>query len=166
MSAATHAIQVRVNGRLVSATVAPRYALADFLRERAGLTGTHIGCGEGVCGSCTVLVNGASARSCLTLAVQAHGAEVTTVEGFGDADGLSEVQFALLEHHGFQCGFCTPGFVVLIEELLAEVDAGARPSTEDVRDRLAASLCRCTGYAPIVAAATACVAARVAREAR
>ena len=166
MTAATHAIQVRVNGRLVSATVAPRYALADFLRERAGLTGTHLGCGEGVCGSCTVLVNGASARSCLTLAVQAHGAEVTTVEGFGEVDGLSGVQAALLEHHGFQCGFCTPGFVVLIEELLAEVDAGARPSTEDVRDRLCASLCRCTGYAPIVAAATACVAARVARGSR
>ncbi|MFJ5261946.1 (2Fe-2S)-binding protein [Streptomyces sp. NPDC088387] len=166
MSATTHSIQVRVNGRLLSADVAPRYALADFLRERAGLTGTHIGCGEGVCGSCTVLVDGASARSCLTLAVQADGAEVTTVEGLGEAAGLSEVQAALLEYGAFQCGFCTPGIVVLIEELLTEVDAGARPSTEDVRDRLAASLCRCTGYAPILAAATACVAARVTREAR
>lgn len=163
MNAATHAIQVRVNGRSVDATVAPRYALADFLRERAGLTGTHIGCGEGVCGSCTVLVNGASARSCLTLAVQANDAEVTTIEGFGEVAALSEVQSALLEHHGFQCGFCTPGVVVLIEELLTEVDVGARPSTTDVRDRLAASLCRCTGYAPIVAAAMACIAARVAR---
>lgn len=163
MITATHSIQVRVNGRPVSATVVPRCTLADFLRERAGLTGTHIGCREGVCGSCTVLINGDSARSCLTLAVQANGAEVTTVEGLSRADGLSEVQSALLEHHGFQCGFCTPGVVVLIEELLAEVDTGARPSAEDVRNRLTALWCRCTGYAPIVAAATACVTARVAR---
>ena len=164
MTTGTHSIQVHVNGRPVRATVAPRYPLSDLLRERAGLTGTYVGCGEGVCGSCTVLVDGVSARSCLLLAVQADGAEVTTVEGLSGPDGLSAVQSALLEHGAFQCGFCTSGVVMVIEELLTEVDAGARPTPTEVRDRLSAILCRCTGYGPIVAAANACVAARAGQE--
>lgn len=163
MTVRAHPIEVRVNGRPVQATVAPRYPLSDFLRERAELTGTYVGCGEGVCGSCTVLVNGVSARSCLILAVQADGAEVTTVEGLSDSGELSAAQSALLEHGAFQCGFCTSGVAVLIHELLTEVDEGARPTPAGVRDRLTASLCRCTGYGPIVAAANACVAARAER---
>ncbi|MFD8249592.1 (2Fe-2S)-binding protein [Nocardia sp. NPDC059691] len=157
----THPITVHINGRPVCAAVAARYSLSDFIRERASLTGTHVGCGEGVCGSCTVLVNGASARSCLVLAVQVDGAQVTTIEGLSTPGELSAVQTTLLEHSAFQCGFCTSGVVVLIEELLAEIDDGARLTPEDIQDRLAGVICRCTGYAPIVAAATACIADRV-----
>jgi aerobic-type carbon monoxide dehydrogenase small subunit (CoxS/CutS family) len=161
-SAEQHAIAVRVNGRLVQAAVPARLTLTDFLRDRLGLTGTHLGCGEGLCGSCNVLVDSSSARSCLMLAVQADGADVVTVEGLTPAGGLSEVQECLVRHHGLQCGFCTPGFVVLIEELLAAVDAGARPSRDDIARQLSSSLCRCTGYTPILAAAEELVARRAA----
>lgn len=147
-----HPVSCTVNGRPVEATVPARMTLADLLREELRLTGTHLGCGQGLCGSCNVLLGGRSARACLTLAVQADGEEVVTIEGLGGADGPSEVQEAFVRHRALQCGFCTPGFVVLAEELLREVDAGLRPAPEQVRDRLAASVCRCTGYAPIVAA--------------
>jgi aerobic-type carbon monoxide dehydrogenase small subunit (CoxS/CutS family) len=166
MMTAQVGIALRVNGCEVRASVPPRMSLADFLRERLGLTGTHIGCAEGLCGSCNVLLDSRSVRACLTLAVQADGSDVITIEGLSDPAGPSAVQSCLVRHHALQCGFCTPGFVVLIEELLAEVEAGARPSATDVRDRLAASLCRCTGYAPIVAAAEELVAAKTVRKSR
>lgn len=156
------AIEVRVNGRTVRASVPARMTLVDFLRERLGLTGTHIGCGEGLCGSCNVLIESRSARSCLTLAAQADDTDVVTIEGLTPAGGLSKVQECLVRHHALQCGFCTPGFVVLIEELLAEVDAGKRPTSTEIRKHLSASLCRCTGYTPIIAAAEELVADRIA----
>ncbi|MDH6194825.1 aerobic-type carbon monoxide dehydrogenase small subunit (CoxS/CutS family) [Mycobacterium frederiksbergense] len=161
----TFAIEVRVNGRTVQATVPPRLSLADFLRERLGLTGTHIGCGQGLCGSCNVLLDSRSVRSCLTLAVQADGTDVVTVEDLSGPE-LSTVQDCLVRHRALQCGFCTPGFVVLIEELLTEVGAGLRPTPEEQRDRLAASLCRCTGYAPVLAAVQELVAAKISEQSR
>lgn len=154
---ADHPIRLKINGDPVEAVVSPRCVLVDFLRDRVRLTGTHAGCREGICGSCTILVDGRSARACLTLAVQVDGADVTTVEGVGGPDVLSTAQAALVEHRAIQCGFCTPGVVMVIEELLAEVDRGTRPTHADVLDRLSSVLCRCTGYAPIVAAAKACV---------
>lgn len=160
------AIELRVNGRTVHAGVPPRMSLADFLRERLGLTGTHIGCGQGLCGSCNVLLDSHSVRACLTLAVQAAGRDVVTVEGLSGPAGPSPVQECLVRHRALQCGFCTPGFVVLLEELLDEVAAGARPTSAELRDRLASSLCRCTGYAPILAAAEELVAATIAGRSR
>ncbi len=161
MNGDEHPLLMRVNGRAVRSSVAGRTVLADWLREHLGLTGTHIGCGQGLCGSCTVLVDGRSTRACLTLAVQVDGTEVVTIEGL-NASMPSEVQAAFLHHQALQCGFCTPGFIVVITELLAEVDTGARPSRADLLDRLAACLCRCTGYAPILAATEDLVARRVA----
>ncbi|WP_297593628.1 (2Fe-2S)-binding protein [Mycobacterium sp.] len=159
-------IELRVNGRPTRADVPARMSLADFLRERLGLTGTHIGCGQGLCGSCNVLLDSRSVRACLTLAVQADGSDVVTIEGLSHSAEPSAVQDCLIRHRALQCGFCTPGFVVLIEELLAEVDAGARPTSAELRDRLAASLCRCTGYAPIVAATEELVAAKIVEQSR
>lgn len=156
------AIEVRVNGRAVRACVPARMTLVDFLRERLGLTGTHIGCGEGLCGACNVLLESRSARACLTLAVQADDTDVVTIEGLSPPGRASKVQDCLVRHHALQCGFCTPGFVVLIEELLAEVDAGGRPTSTQIRKHLSSSLCRCTGYAPIIAAAEELVADRLA----
>ncbi|WP_028935945.1 (2Fe-2S)-binding protein [Pseudonocardia spinosispora] len=144
-------VSVRVNGDDVEALVEPRTLLVDFLREKAQLTGTHTGCHQGWCGACTVLMDGTTARSCLTLAVQADGAEVTTVEGLEDPDGtLSPLQQAFIEHFGFQCGFCTPGFVVLGTEILAEAEAGATFTRAELQRRLAANICRCTGYRGIL----------------
>jgi len=132
------------------ATVEPRMTLADFLRERCGLTGTHLGCEHGVCGACTVLLDGEAVRSCLVFAVQADGAEVTTVEGVADPDGtLSPVQAALRDCHGLQCGFCTPGFVMTITALLRDTPA---PTDDQIREGLSGNLCRCTGYQGIIAA--------------
>jgi aerobic carbon-monoxide dehydrogenase small subunit len=143
-------ISFRVNGRDVSATAEPRMTLADFLRERLRLTGTHLGCEHGVCGACTILMNGKSVRSCLLLAVQAQGAELRTVEGLAPSeDELHPIQQAFSEKHGLQCGFCTPGFLMTVEEFLREVPD---PSEEEIRDRLSGNLCRCTGYQNIVAA--------------
>lgn len=159
-------IELRVNGRPVRASVPPRMSLVDFLRDRLGLTGTHIGCGQGLCGSCNVLIDSRSARACLTLAVQAADSEVVTVEGLAGAAGPSPVQACLVRHRALQCGFCTPGYVVLLEELLLEVAAGARPTPAELRDRLAASLCRCTGYSSIVAAAEELVAAAIVEQSR
>jgi carbon-monoxide dehydrogenase small subunit len=143
-------VRVTVNGEPHRGAVEPRKTLADFLREDCALTGTHLGCEHGVCGSCTVLLDGASVRSCLVFAVQADGHEVTTVEGIGGADGtLSPVQEAFRAEHGLQCGFCTPGFVVSVTAFLAE---NPDPTEEEIRDGLSGNLCRCTGYQGILAA--------------
>lgn len=141
-------IRLSVNGNPVEATVEPRLTLADFLRERCGLTGTHLGCEHGSCGACTVLLDGAAVRSCLVFAVQAEDAEVSTVEGVASADGeLSPVQAALRDCHGLQCGFCTPGFVMSITALLRD---NPNPTDEEIREGLSGNFCRCTGYQGIV----------------
>ncbi len=140
-------IEFDVNGQHRSAEADVRMTLADFLRERLGLTGTHLGCEHGVCGACTVLVDGVAVRSCLMLAVQARGHQVTTVEGLADGDQLHPVQQAFRESHGFQCGFCTPGFVMMTTALLQE---NPHPTEEEIRDALSGNICRCTGYQSIV----------------
>jgi carbon-monoxide dehydrogenase small subunit len=141
-------IRLSVNGNPTEATVEPRMTLADFLRERCGLTGTHLGCEHGVCGACTVLLDGAAVRSCLVFAIQADGMEVSTVEGVASDDGeLSPVQSALRECHGLQCGFCTSGFVMSITALLRD---NPNPTDEEIREGLSGNLCRCTGYQGIV----------------
>ena len=143
-------VTVEVNGQPRTAVVEPRLTLADFLRERCQLTGTHLGCEHGVCGACTVLLDGAAVRSCLMFAVQADGRAVTTIEGISGADGeLSAVQDAFRDCHGLQCGFCTPGFVVSVTDFLAR---NAHPSDEEIRDGLSGNLCRCTGYQGILKA--------------
>ena len=143
-------ITLRINGSEAEREVETRMTLADFLRLEMELTGTHLGCEHGVCGACTVLVDGQSARSCLMLAVQAAGREVTTVEGLAVGGALNPLQQAFWENHGLQCGFCTPGMLVTLTELLRE---NPSPSEQDVRDALTGNLCRCTGYAGIVKAA-------------
>jgi carbon-monoxide dehydrogenase small subunit len=145
-------VEVRVNGQARRATVEPRRTLADFLREQCGLTGTHLGCEHGVCGACTVMVDGDAVRSCLVFAVQADGAEVTTIEGIGSPDELSPVQAAFRDHHGLQCGFCTPGFVVSVTAFLRD---HPNPTDDEIRDGLSGNLCRCTGYQGILAAVRA-----------
>jgi carbon-monoxide dehydrogenase small subunit len=142
-------VRLAVNGQAVDRVVDVRRSLGDFLRDDLGLTGTHVGCEHGVCGACTVLVDGESARACLLLAVQLDGAAVTTIEGLTPADGLSPLQEAFRECHGLQCGFCTPGMIVVAHELLARTTA---PSAEEIREALAANLCMCTGYVNIVRA--------------
>ena len=140
-------VTLTVNGVVRSATVETRRTLADFLREELSLTGTHLGCEHGVCGSCTVLVNGASARSCLMLAVQANGAEVTTIEGLLDGSTMGVLQEACRDSHAFQCGYCTPGFLMTATELLTE---SQHPTEIEVREAISGNLCRCTGYESIV----------------
>jgi len=149
----TRAISVTVNGRSREALVEVRLTLADLLRETFRLTGTHLGCEHGVCGACTVLVDGEAVRSCLMLAVQANGAEIQTVEGLApDPDHLTPLQTQFVEHHGLQCGFCTPGILMTLTAALRE---NARPSEEQIRDELAGNLCRCTGYQGVVDAVLA-----------
>ena len=151
MTTETRNIAVTVNGVRHEAAVEVRLTLADLLRQRLGLTGTHIGCEHGVCGACTVLCDGESVRACLMLAVQAHGREIATVEGLApDAQRLHPLQQALSTHHGLQCGFCTPGILMTLVELLRE---NPSPNEEEVRVALSGNLCRCTGYQGIVAAA-------------
>jgi carbon-monoxide dehydrogenase small subunit len=142
-------VRLCVNGRPVERTVAVRRSLADLLREDLGLTGTHVGCEHGVCGACTVLVDGRTARSCLLLAVQLDGAEVTTVEGLTPADGLSVLQQAFRECHALQCGFCTSGMLAAAHELLAD---NVAPTRDEIRAAIAGNLCMCTGYVNIVRA--------------
>ena len=143
-------VRVNVNGAAREATVEPRLTLADFLRERCQLTGTHLGCEHGVCGACTVLLDGAAVRACLVFAVQADGCEVTTIEGIAGHDGeLSPVQAAFRDCHGLQCGFCTPGFVLSVTAFLRD---NPDPTDEQIRDGLSGNLCRCTGYQGILAA--------------
>jgi len=144
------AITVRVNERDYVERVAPRLLLSDFLRHQLGLTGTHVGCEHGVCGACTVLLDGAAVRSCLLLAVQADGARITTVEGLArDGEPLHPVQEAFREMHGLQCGFCTPGVLLSVVELLRDTP---HPDDATIRRGLAGNLCRCTGYQNIVRA--------------
>ncbi|MGV9802557.1 (2Fe-2S)-binding protein [Mycobacterium sp. NPDC003449] len=146
------AISVVVNGRLVQRTVAPRLMLADFLRDELGLTGTHLGCEHGVCGACSVFVDGRSMRTCLMLAVQVDGLRVTTVEGLDEFEETARLRQAFSERGGLQCGFCTPGFLVTAVELLRDPNTD-KPLTEDsVREALSGNICRCTGYQGIVRA--------------
>jgi carbon-monoxide dehydrogenase small subunit len=146
-------IRLRVNGRPVSGNVEPRRLLADFLREDLGLTGTHLGCEHGVCGACTVLVDGEATRACLMFACQADDKTVITVEGLAQDDTsgetLSPLQRAFHEHHALQCGYCTPGFLITATALLAN---NPDPTAEEVREAISGNLCRCTGYVSIVEA--------------
>ena len=140
-------INVTVNGAAREGVAEARKTLADFLREDLALTGTHLGCEHGVCGACTVLLDGEPVRSCLMLAVQARGASITTIEGLADGDDLNPLQSALRDSHAFQCGFCTPGFVMQITALLQE---NPSPTETEVRETLSGNLCRCTGYETII----------------
>ena len=145
-----HVIDLQVNGQRRRVRVDARKTLADVIREDFGLTGTHLGCEHGVCGACTVLLDGEAVRSCLLFGVQAEGCDVTTVEALGGPDGaLSPVQEAFREEHGLQCGFCTPGFIVSVTALLRETP---HPTEAEIREALSGNLCRCTGYQGIVRA--------------
>ena len=145
----TRAITTKVNGQEFRRTVEVRLTLADFLREELGLTGTHLGCEHGVCGACTVHLNGQAVRSCLMLAVQVDGAELTTVEGLAQDGELTKLQLAFQENHALQCGFCTPGFLMTASAFLKETE---NPTKAQVRDAISGNLCRCTGYEPIIKA--------------
>ena len=142
-------IALTVNGLSHTVAVEPRWLLVDVLRDTLGLTGTHVGCEHGVCGTCTVMVNGETVRSCLMLAVSADGAEIMTVEGLSTVDGLHPLQEAFREAQGLQCGFCTPGMLMIAYELLRQNPA---PTEADIREAISANLCRCTGYQGIVEA--------------
>jgi aerobic-type carbon monoxide dehydrogenase small subunit (CoxS/CutS family) len=154
-----HQIRLRVNGREHELTVEARRTLADMLRHDLGYTGTHLGCEHGICGACTVLVDGSPVRSCLVFGVQADGTEVSTVEGLAAGDELSDLQQAFSDHHALQCGFCTPGFLMLAEAYLAD-QAGEDPAEAEVRELVASNLCRCTGYQGIVEAVLATARSR------
>jgi 2-furoyl-CoA dehydrogenase 2Fe-2S iron sulfur subunit len=146
-----HRVRLVLNGRAVEAEAEPRMLLTDFLRHKLGMTGTHVGCEHGVCGACTIDIDGATARACLTLAVQADGVTVRTVEGLAPApDRLSVLQDAFRRHHALQCGFCTAGILMSLDIYLRD---NADPSERELREYLSGHLCRCTGYVPIVAAA-------------
>jgi aerobic-type carbon monoxide dehydrogenase small subunit (CoxS/CutS family) len=155
-------IRVRVNGREHELAVESRRTLADMLRHDLGYTGTHLGCEHGICGACTVLVDSSPVRSCLMFGVQADGCEVSTVEGLADGERLSDLQQAFSDHHGLQCGFCTPGFLMLAEAYLAERAAAGsgEPTEAEIREVAASNLCRCTGYQGIVEAMLATARAR------
>jgi carbon-monoxide dehydrogenase small subunit len=148
--AEVHQVTLRVNGVQRSALAPSRKLLSDFIRQDLGLTGTHVGCEHGVCGACTVLLDGQPVRSCLMFAVQADGAELETIEGLASApDDLHPIQQAFWEHHGLQCGFCTPGMVLTAKALLEE---NPNPTEEEIREAIAGNICRCTGYVFIVEA--------------
>jgi len=157
-----HQIRLRVNGREHELTVEARRTLADMLRHDLGYTGTHLGCEHGICGACTVLVDGSPVRSCLLFGVQADGTEVSTVEGLAAGDELSDLQQAFSDHHALQCGFCTPGFLMLAEAYLAD-SRDAASTEEQIRELVAANLCRCTGYQGIIEAILAIAKARLGR---
>ena len=148
---ACHTVRLTINGRAHEGEAEPRMLLTDFLRHRLGLTGTHVGCEHGVCGACTIQIDGAPARACLMLAVQAHGARIRTVEGLApEPDRLSVLQEAFRRHHALQCGFCTAGILMSLDWYLAQTPG---PTEEALREFLSGHICRCTGYVPIVAAA-------------
>ncbi|MFC4943135.1 (2Fe-2S)-binding protein [Pseudonocardia sp. GCM10023141] len=140
-------VSMTVNGEHVDRHVEPRRTLADFLRRDCGKTGVHLGCEHGVCGACTVLLDGRTARSCCTLAVQADGAEITTVEDLANGSELHPLQEAFWKHHGLQCGFCTPGILLTVQEMLAD---NPDPTDAEIREGLSGNICRCTGYQFIV----------------
>jgi len=154
-------VHMTVNGTPYEGAVDPRTTLVDFLRGQLGLVGTHVGCEHGVCGACTIIVNGQSARSCLMLAVQADGATLLTVEGLARDGELHPIQEAFMKEHGLQCGFCTPGFLMSVYDLL---EHNADPSDDEIRDFLGGQLCRCTGYQSILGAVRR--AAEMLREAK
>src|SRR3989440_2608183 len=154
-----HRSRLRVNGREHELAVEARRTLADMLRHDLGYTGTHLGCEHGICGACTVLVDGCPVRACLMFGVQADGTEVSTVEGLSTGEELSDLQQAFSDHHALQCGFCTPGFLMLAQAYLGELD-GAEPSEAEVREVVASNLCRCTGYQGLVDAVLATARAR------
>ena len=143
-------ISVTVNGKAYTREVESRLTLVDFIRHELLLTGTHVGCEHGVCGACTVLLDGTSVRACLMLAVQANGKQIDTVEGLADGDQLNALQEAFRDNHGLQCGFCTPGMLMTLTEFLREQP---NPTEAEVREAISGNLCRCTGYQSIVAAA-------------
>ena len=147
-----HDITININGRRYALTVDPRRTLADAIRGDCGLTGTHLGCEHGVCGACTIILDGAPVRSCLMFAVQADGCTLRTVEGLAEGDSFHPLQQAFMEHHALQCGFCTPGFLMLAVALLEHNPA---PGDDEIRDALSANLCRCTGYQNILKAVSA-----------
>jgi carbon-monoxide dehydrogenase small subunit len=150
-------IQLTVNGEAVAESVEPRTTLVDFLRETLGLTGSHVGCEHGVCGACTVLLNGIVVRGCLTLAVQCNGAQVQTIEGVSDSGVIADLQEAFRRRNALQCGFCTPGMLLTAQELLAR---GGPLSRDTIREHLAGNYCRCTGYQAIVDAVESVAQAR------
>ncbi|MCX5084042.1 (2Fe-2S)-binding protein [Streptomyces sp. NPDC056121] len=150
-------VTLTVNGTSREVVLDPRRTLADTLRHELGLTGTHLACEHGICGACTVLVDGRPARSCLMFAVQAEGRQVRTVESLGEGDQLGDLQQSFADHHGLQCGFCTPGFLMLAEGFLAQNPDADR---EEIREAVSSNLCRCTGYQTIVDAVEHCAAAR------
>jgi carbon-monoxide dehydrogenase small subunit len=149
-------IRMRVNGKAVVDDVPPRLSLADFLRERRNLTGTHLGCEHGVCGACTILVDGEPMRACLAFAVACDERDVRTIEGFADDRVMTALRQAFHQHHGLQCGFCTPGMLITARDLIRRNRAG---SEKEIRKELAGNICRCTGYTNIVAAISAAAAA-------
>lgn len=155
------AISLHVNGEAVEAQVLPRLNLADFLREHLHLTGTHLGCEHGICGACTVRVNGDIVRSCLTLAVQADNASVETIEGLSDSGEIADLQAAFRDRNALQCGFCTPGMLMAAQDLLK---LESSPSRQRIREHLAGNYCRCTGYQAIVDAIETTARARIGRE--
>lgn len=142
-------ITLTVNGEELTGRAEPRMLASDFLREVLGLTGTHVGCEQGVCGACTIRLNGATARSCLLFAGQLEGADITTVEGLGSPRKMHSIQEAFRRHHALQCGFCTPGFLMTVAEIL---ETEALETDDEIRDALSGNLCRCTGYEHIVRA--------------
>lgn len=150
-------ISLTVNGERISAQVSPRLNLADFLRDHLGLTGTHVGCEHGVCGACTVRVNGDIIRGCLLLAVQAHGASVQTIEGLSDSGEISDLQEAFRQRNALQCGYCTPGMLMTAQDILIQEPHADR---EQIREHLSGNYCRCTGYHAIVDAVQATARAR------
>jgi aerobic-type carbon monoxide dehydrogenase small subunit (CoxS/CutS family) len=158
-----HQIRLTVNGRPHELAVEARRTLADMLRHDLGYTGTHLGCEHGICGACTVIMDGAPVRACLVFGVQADGTDVRTVEGLADGEQLSDLQQAFSDHHALQCGFCTPGFLMLAEAYLAEAglaEAGPELDETEARELVASNLCRCTGYQGIVEAVRATAQAR------
>ena len=153
-------VQMTVNGEIIDAAVAPRTHLADFLRDTLGLTGTHLGCEHGVCGACTVRLDGVIVRGCLVLAVQADGGVVETIEGVSDTGEIADLQAEFAARNALQCGYCTPGMLLTAQDLLLHDPA---PGRETIREHLSGNYCRCTGYQAIVDAVTAVAAARTAR---
>jgi aerobic carbon-monoxide dehydrogenase small subunit len=162
MSAHHLDINLRVNGEAISARVEPRQTLVDFLRDGLSLTGTHVGCEHGVCGACTVLLDGAVIRGCLLFAVQCDGADVETIEGLSDSGAINDLQRAFQDRNALQCGYCTPGVLITANELLSKelLSQGGVPSRDTIREHLAGNYCRCTGYQAIVDAIEAVALAR------
>jgi carbon-monoxide dehydrogenase small subunit len=158
--AGTHDITLNINGRRYALTVDPRRTLADAIRDDCGLTGTHLGCEHGVCGACTIILDGESLRSCLMFAVQADGRTLRTIEGLAEGENFHPLQQAFMEHHALQCGFCTPGFLMLAVALLEQ---NPDPGEDEIRDALSSNLCRCTGYQNILKAVSAAAVAMKAK---